>query len=119
MLVHLADYRLRYASYRRDPDLIALHAAKPMIMQPDDHETANDSWEGGATGHRSSQAWRLECAQGCGDEGLSRMAASLRRPASYNIRSLATLFRTENRVIGRTRQPDISRFFDDAIRSPR
>jgi alkaline phosphatase D len=24
--VHIADYRLRYASYRADPDLRALHA---------------------------------------------------------------------------------------------
>ncbi|MEI9927400.1 MAG: alkaline phosphatase D family protein [Sphingomonas sp.] len=55
-LIHLADYRLRYASYRADPDLQALHAAKPMIVQPDDHESANDSWEGGAENHDAETA---------------------------------------------------------------
>ena len=42
-LIHLADYRLRYASYRADPDLQALHARLPMIVQWDDHEFANDA----------------------------------------------------------------------------
>ncbi|RYY45913.1 MAG: alkaline phosphatase, partial [Sphingomonadales bacterium] len=68
--VHLADYRLRYASYRLDPDLQALHAAMPMLVQWDDHEFANDVWEGGAQNHQglegdwntrklaAIQAWR-------------------------------------------------------------
>ncbi|MET0509779.1 MAG: alkaline phosphatase D family protein [Burkholderiaceae bacterium] len=38
----LADYRERYAIYRRDPDLQAAHAAVPWIMVWDDHEVAND-----------------------------------------------------------------------------
>lgn len=50
-LVHLADYRLRYASYRADPALLALHMALPMIHQRDDHEAANNAWEGGAEGN--------------------------------------------------------------------
>ncbi|APT91542.1 alkaline phosphatase [Corynebacterium sphenisci DSM 44792] len=47
----LADYRLRYGTYRTDPDLRAAHAAKPWIVTWDDHETANDSWSGGAENH--------------------------------------------------------------------
>ena len=50
-LIHLADYRLRYASYRRDPDLARLHQLYPMISVFDDHESANDSWRGGAENH--------------------------------------------------------------------
>ena len=37
-MIHLTDYRLRYASYRSDPDLQELHRLKPMLVQMDDHE---------------------------------------------------------------------------------
>lgn len=47
----LADYRRRYAQYRTDADLQALHAAMPMIAVWDDHEVANDTWTGGAENH--------------------------------------------------------------------
>jgi alkaline phosphatase D len=43
----LADYRLRYASYRADPDLAELHRRLPMIAVQDDHESANNSWRDG------------------------------------------------------------------------
>ncbi|MGW0564087.1 alkaline phosphatase D family protein [Streptomyces sp. NPDC003016] len=38
----LADYRLRYALYKSDPDLIAAHAAHPFVVTWDDHETENN-----------------------------------------------------------------------------
>jgi alkaline phosphatase D len=38
----LDGYRNRYAQYRRDPDLRALHAAAPCLMTWDDHEVQND-----------------------------------------------------------------------------
>jgi alkaline phosphatase D len=38
----LAGYRHRYAQYRLDPDLRALHAAAPCLMTWDDHEVQND-----------------------------------------------------------------------------
>lgn len=38
----LADYRQRYAIYRRDPDLQAAHAAAPWFVVWDDHEVEND-----------------------------------------------------------------------------
>jgi alkaline phosphatase D len=50
-LVTLSDYRTRYAQYRRDPDLQALHQQLPMIVVWDDHEVANDSWTDGAQNH--------------------------------------------------------------------
>ena len=50
-LVTLADYRRRYAQYRSDPDLQALHRQHPMIWVWDDHELANDSWRNGAEDH--------------------------------------------------------------------
>ncbi|SCE25811.1 alkaline phosphatase D [Streptomyces sp. IgraMP-1] len=47
----LADYRLRHATYKTDPDLAALHARHPVIAIWDDHEFANDAWSGGAENH--------------------------------------------------------------------
>ncbi|WDF70920.1 alkaline phosphatase D family protein [Novosphingobium sp. KACC 22771] len=38
----LASYRLRYALYKQDPDLRALHAAAACLMTWDDHEVQND-----------------------------------------------------------------------------
>ncbi|MFJ9579356.1 alkaline phosphatase D family protein [Streptomyces sp. NPDC101191] len=38
----LEDYRLRYALYKSDPDLMAAHAAHPFAVTWDDHETENN-----------------------------------------------------------------------------
>ena len=40
--VSLSDYRNRYALYKTDPDLQALHAAAPSVATWDDHEVLND-----------------------------------------------------------------------------
>ncbi|MDT0496423.1 alkaline phosphatase D family protein [Algiphilus sp. W345] len=50
-LLSLDDYRRRYAQYRSDADLQALHAAHPMIWIWDDHEIINDAWKDGADNH--------------------------------------------------------------------
>ena len=50
-MVGLADSRRRHAQYKADADLQALHAAAPWIVTWDDHESANDSWSGGAENH--------------------------------------------------------------------
>ena len=49
--VSLADYRLRHSLYKLDPDLRAAHQQHAWITVWDDHESANDSWEGGAENH--------------------------------------------------------------------
>ncbi|WP_045398228.1 alkaline phosphatase D family protein [Vibrio campbellii] len=53
--ITLDDYRKRYAQYRQDQDLQALHAALPMIAIWDDHELANDAWKEGAENHHNSE----------------------------------------------------------------
>ena len=53
--ITLDDYRKRYAQYRQDQDLQALHAALPMIAIWDDHELANDAWKEGAENHYNSE----------------------------------------------------------------
>jgi len=50
-IVTLADYRIRHAQYKTDPDLRALHAAVPMIATWDDHESADNAHERGAENH--------------------------------------------------------------------
>ena len=52
-IIHLDDYRKRYALYRLDPDLQAAHQRHPFIVIWDDHELANDAWEKGAENHQS------------------------------------------------------------------
>ncbi|MGW7493629.1 alkaline phosphatase D family protein [Streptomyces luteogriseus] len=50
-IVTLADYRIRHARYKTDPDLQALHATAPVVAIWDDHEFANDAFSGGAENH--------------------------------------------------------------------
>ena len=50
-IVSLADYRIRHAQYKTDPDLMALHARLPFIATWDDHESANNSYASGAENH--------------------------------------------------------------------
>jgi alkaline phosphatase D len=50
-LLTLTDYRTRYAQYRHDPDLQAIHAKHPFIVVWDDHEIANDTYHSGAENH--------------------------------------------------------------------
>ncbi|MDL9944811.1 alkaline phosphatase D family protein [Gordonia sp. ABSL11-1] len=49
--ITLRDYRIRHSQYKTDPDLTELHRLLPWICTWDDHESANDSWKGGAENH--------------------------------------------------------------------
>ncbi|WP_296219956.1 alkaline phosphatase [uncultured Sphingomonas sp.] len=107
--IHLADYRLRYASYRADPDLQALHARLPMIASWDDHESANNSWEGGAQNHdpASEGAWHERKAAAI-QAWREWMPVSDEPWKAYDIGTLATLFRTDTRLAGRSASPELS-----------
>ena len=50
-MVSLSDYRTRFALYRSDVNLQALHAKMPWITVWDDHEFANDAYMTGAENH--------------------------------------------------------------------
>lgn len=50
-IIKLDDYRKRYALYRKDKDLQALHHRHPFIVIWDDHELTNDAWREGAENH--------------------------------------------------------------------
>lgn len=107
--VHLADYRLRYASYRSDPDLQALHAAMPMIAQWDDHESANDSWEGGAQNHDPATEGDWSARRDAAVQAYREWMPVSDEPwKTYEIGNLATLFKTETRLFARTRQRELA-----------
>jgi len=65
--VTLDDYRIRYATYRSDPDLQEAHRLHPFISIWDDHELTNDAWSGGAANHNPEE--------GEGDWATRRAAA--------------------------------------------
>ncbi|MGW1803917.1 alkaline phosphatase D family protein [Streptomyces sp. NPDC002078] len=50
-IITLADYRIRHAQYKTDPDLQALHLKAPVVAIWDDHEFADNAWSGGAVNH--------------------------------------------------------------------
>ncbi len=50
-ILTLEDYRTRHSLYKLDPNLRKAHQQLPFINIWDDHETANDSWTGGADNH--------------------------------------------------------------------
>jgi alkaline phosphatase D len=54
-LFTLDDYRTRYAQYRTDADLQALHAGVPFITVWDDHEVCNDTYKDGAENHNEGE----------------------------------------------------------------
>ena len=114
-IIRLADYRLRYASYRADPDLQALHARFPMIAQWDDHESANDSWEGGAQNHDPATEGDWNPRRAAAIQAYREWMPVSDEPwKAYDVGGLATLFRTETRLLSRTEQPDVAPLFKAA-----
>jgi alkaline phosphatase D len=107
-MVTLADYRLRYASYRLDPDLQKLHQSYPMIPQWDDHELTNDAWVGGAENHQSDKEGDWETRKAIAERVYREwMPVSDDRFGAYQIGDLATLFKLETRISGRSAPPDL------------
>ena len=53
-IVSIADYRTRYALYKSDTSLQALHAKMPWITVWDDHEFADNGYVGGAVNHNTA-----------------------------------------------------------------
>jgi alkaline phosphatase D len=106
-IVHLAEYRQRYASYRNDPDLAELHRRLPMIAVQDDHESANNSWRDGASAHDPATEGEWAIRKAIGQRVWREwMPAHSDWYGSHRIGNLATLFRLETRLLGRSRQID-------------
>jgi alkaline phosphatase D len=119
-IVSIADYRLRYASYRADPDLQAIHAAAPMLCMWDDHEFTNDAYADGAQNHQPNEGdWQLRkrVAEQVYREWMPvRDLDGSERWSSYRIGELGEIFLTESRIGARSKPAELSipRGADDA-----
>lgn len=106
--VALADYRLRHATYRSDPDLQRLHQILPMLVMWDDHEIANDTWKDGAENHQPDTEGEWAIRKAASERAWREwLPVSDQDWASYEIGDLATLFRLETRRVARTKPLDL------------
>lgn len=108
-IVALADYRLRYATYRSDPDLQRLHQIFPMVAAPDDHESANDSYRDGAENHQAESEGSWDVRKRAAMQAYREWMPVSDEPwAKYDVGSLATIFRLETRLVGRDKPFDLA-----------
>ena len=107
-IVGVDDYRLRYASYRADADLAALHRRFPMISIWDDHEIANDAWKEGAENHdpATQGPWAVRKANAT-QVHREWLPISDKAYNRYDIGDLVSLITLDTRVEGRDRQLDL------------
>lgn len=109
-LLTIRDYRERYAQYRSDKDLQAMHAALPMIAVWDDHEIANDAYMDGAENHQPNEGdWntRKMAAMKAYHEWLpTRTGVMNQIYRSFNFADLVSLHMLDTRIIGRDKQLD-------------
>lgn len=117
-ILTLSDYRRRYAQYRTDLDLQALHAALPFICVWDDHEIANDTWKDGAENHdaatEGSFAARRAAAIRAYHEWMPIRAphptALDRIYRSFAFGNLVDLHMLDTRLIARDQQLDYANY---------
>lgn len=138
-IITLDDYRKRYAQYRADRGLQAIHAAAPFIAVWDDHEVCNDTYKSGAENHNEGEG-----------DFFERRAAAIQayyewlpiRPPygedkpeiyrSFDFGELLSLHMLDTRLIGRdkqlnykdyrdteTKQMDVARFKQDLYQPER
>jgi alkaline phosphatase D len=113
-IVSLDDYRIRYALYRTDPSLKALHASMPWITVWDDHEFANNAWVDGAENHNSATqgAWseRKAIAARVYHEWMPIRAQDpanlLKIYRRFDFGNIFTLHMVDTRIEGRDKQYD-------------
>ena len=113
-IVTLSDYRARYARYRSDPNLQALHAKMPWITVWDDHEFANNAYVNGAENHKTATQgdWntRKAIAARVYHEWMPirtpDTANLLKIYRSFDFGNLFTLHMLNTRIEGRDQQYD-------------
>jgi alkaline phosphatase D len=114
-IVALTDYRLRYATYRADPDLQRLHQVLPMIAVWDDHESANDSWTGGAENHQPETEGDWQVRKAAAKQAYREwLPVADTAYSAYQVGSLATLFRLDTRLEGRDQQFRLEQVMESA-----
>jgi len=111
-IVSLSDYRTRYALYRADPSLQALHAKMPWITVWDDHEFTNNAYATGAQNHdpvtQGEWATRKATAAQVYHEWMPIRTPDttnlLKIYRKFDFGTLFTLHMIDTRIEGRTKQ---------------
>jgi len=108
-ILNYDDYVTRIAQYRTDPDLQALHAAAPWVMAWDDHETADNSWRGGARNNNEGEGdWqtRRDMAMRAWYDWMPAREPDVlhERWSALEIGDLATIVMMESRLAARSKQ---------------
>ena len=118
-ILALDDYRKRYALYRTDFQLQALHAAHPFITVWDDHEVANDAYMDGAQNHNEGEGSfdaRKEAALRAYYEWMPvrpvKENDSGRVYRNFSFGNLVELFMLDTRLAGREKQLSYKDYFD-------
>ena len=118
-ILTLDDYRRRYALYRTDPQLQALHATYPFITVWDDHEIANNAYVGGAQNHDESEGSfdkRKTAALQAYYEWMPVRPADGNNPQriyrSFSFGNLVELLMLDTRLSGREKQLGYKKYFD-------
>ena len=120
-IVSLEDYRLRHAQYKSDPASKAMHAAHPLIVCWDDHESTNNPWSGGAQNHQPETEgdWETRLADSLQayyewmpirEPGPGQTRKDLWR--TYEFGDLATLITLETRHTARGEQVDYAQYYE-------
>ncbi|MEK2064294.1 alkaline phosphatase D family protein [Vibrio parahaemolyticus] len=110
--ITLDDYRKRYAQYRQDADLQALHAKLPMIAVWDDHELANDTWKNGAENHQDDEGSfidRRAAAAAAWTEWLpvrENTFSNMLIYRQFSLGNLVNLMMLDTRLVGRDKPLD-------------
>lgn len=115
-LFKLDDYRRRYALYRTDAGLQALHKAVPMIVVWDDHEIANDTYKDGAQNHQVDEGnfeQRVDAALQAYFEWLPIRPIDNKKEIyrSFEFGDLLSLNMLETRIFSRDKQLDYGDYF--------
>ncbi|MGZ5801396.1 MAG: alkaline phosphatase D family protein, partial [Burkholderiaceae bacterium] len=121
LLLVLNDYRRRYAQYRTDPDLQAVHAHLPFIPVWDDHEFADDAWRDGSADHKPTMegpfSLRKASAIRAYHEWMPIRLPDPHNPEkiyrSFDFGKLVSLHMLDTRMIGRDQQLMMSSYYDE------
>lgn len=124
VLLALGDYRRRYAQYRSDADLQAVHAAVPFIAVWDDHEIADDTWRESSIDHDSKKMGPFSARKAAAMQAYHEwMPIRLPDPArpdliyrSFDFGRLVSLHMLDTRATGRDQQLKVSSYFDSERR---
>ena len=118
-IITLEDYRKRYALYRTDAGLQALHQAAPFIVVWDDHEIANDGYKDGAQNHNEGEGAfedRKAAALQAYFEWLPIRPASIEDNETifrqFDFGNLVSLYMLDTRYVGRDKALEFAEFID-------